>query len=289
MSASPDGRAAAAIHRPLKSRGTAMNDSNNWLGGDGLRTLSRFDQSALREGHPPAHVLLVDDDPTMQHMVVSYLEEHNMHVTSASGREDVTTQFAVAQPGLVILDLRLGQEDGLDLLREIRSRSDVPVIITTGHRRDEIDRVVGLELGADDYVTKPFGLRELLARIRAVLRRRDTGRVTPQRDSERGRCRFGGWQLERRARRLIDPDGAPVALTKGEYALLIAFLDAPQRPLTREHLLQATRIHEDVFDRSIDVQVLRLRRKLEADASMPRMILTERGIGYVFAVPVESL
>jgi two-component system, OmpR family, response regulator len=189
---------------------------------------------------------------------------------------------------LVILDLRLGQEDGLDLLREIRSNSDVPVI-TTGHRREEIDRVVGLELGADDYITKPFGLRELLARIRAVLRRREAGQAAVQRDQEKGRCRFGGWQLDRRIRRLTDSSGIPVALTKGEYALLIAFLDAPQRPLSREHLLQATRIHEDVFDRSIDVQVLRLRRKLETDPNAPRVISTERGVGYVFALPVEAL
>jgi two-component system, OmpR family, response regulator len=197
--------------------------------------------------------------------------------------------LAREEPNLVILDLRLGQEDGLDLLREIRSHSDIPVIITTGHRRDEIDRVVGLELGADDYITKPFGLRELLARIRAVLRRREAGQAAVQRDLERGRCRFGAWQLDRRSRRLCDSGGIPVALTKGEYALLIAFLDAPQRPLSREHLLQATRIHEDVFDRSIDVQVLRLRRKLETDPNAPRVILTERGVGYVFALPVEPL
>jgi two-component system, OmpR family, response regulator len=190
---------------------------------------------------------------------------------------------------LVILDLRLGEEDGLDLLREIRASSDVPVIIITGHRRDEIDRVVGLELGADDYLTKPFNLRELLARVRAVLRRFDAGRSVPAREPGRGRWQFSGWQLDRRTRRLTDPDGAPVTLTKGEYALLIAFLDAPQRPLSREHLLQATRVHEDVFDRSIDVQILRLRRKLERDPSAPRMIQTERGVGYVFAVPVERI
>ena len=163
------------------------------------------------------------------------------------------------------------------------------MIIATGHRRDEIDRVVGLELGADDYITKPFGLRELLARIRAVLRRRAAGEAVVQRDPERGRIGFGGWQLDRRNRRLTDPNGIPVALTKGEYALLIAFLDAPQRPLSREHILQATRVHEDVFDRSIDVQVLRLRRKLETDPNAPRVILTERGVGYVFALPVEAL
>src|SRR6202035_722618 len=192
-------------------------------------------------------------------MVTRYLEDHNVPTKSASNRTELNRHLEGTQPCLIILDLRLGQDDGLDLLREIRSRSDVPVIITTGHRRDEIDRVVGLELGADDYVIKPFGLRELLARIRAVLRRREAGQVTVQRDPERGRCRFGGWQLDRRTRRLSNPDGLPVALTKGEYALLVAFLDAPQRPLSREHLLQATRIHEDVFDRSIDVQVLRLR------------------------------
>jgi two-component system OmpR family response regulator len=234
-------------------------------------------------------VLVVDDDPSVQHMLVNYLEQHDMRVSSASQRQEVTRQFALAEPNIVILDLRLGQEDGLDLLREIRSRSDVPIIITTGHRRDEIDRVVGLELGADDYVTKPFGLRELLARIRAVLRRRETGRTAALRESEQGRSQFGGWQLDRRARRLTNSGGVPIALTKGEYALLIAFLDAPQRPLTREHLLQATRIHEDVFDRSIDVQILRLRRKLETDPSVPRIIQTERGVGYVFALPVEPL
>ncbi len=175
------------------------------------------------------------------------------------------------------------------MLREVRSSSDVPVIIITGHRRDDIDRVVGLELGADDYMTKPFNLRELLARARAVLRRFEIGRAAPARDPERGHYRFSGWLLDRKTRQLTDPDGAPVALTKGEYALLLAFLDAPQRPLSREHLLQATRVHDDVFDRSIDVQILRLRRKLEREPSAPRVIQTERGIGYVFAVPVERV
>jgi two-component system, OmpR family, response regulator len=201
----------------------------------------------------------------------------------------MVAQLASTEVNLVILDLRLGQEDGLNLLREIRSNSDVPVIIITGHRRADIDRVVGLELGADDYLTKPFNLRELLARVRAVLRRFDIGRTAPARDSERGRFRFCGWQLDSQTRRLTDPAGTPVALTKGEYALLIAFLDAPQRPLSREHLLQSTRVHEDVFDRSIDVQILRLRRKLERDPSTPRVIQTERGVGYVFAVPVERV
>jgi two-component system, OmpR family, response regulator len=234
-------------------------------------------------------IFVVEDDPVMLRMVGDYLEQHNMQVVSASGRQEMLQHFAVREPNLVILDLRLGQEEGFDLLREIRSRSDIPVIITTGDRRDEIDRVVGLELGADDYVTKPFSLRELLARIRAVLRRQEAGRAAIQRDPERGRYRFGGWQLDRRNRRLYDPNGSQVALTKGEYALLTAFLDAPQRPLSREHLLQATRVHEDIFDRSIDVQILRLRRKLELDPSAPQVIRTERGVGYTFALPVERL
>jgi DNA-binding response OmpR family regulator len=241
------------------------------------------------EGNQPVRILVVDDDAAMQRMIVNYLEEHNIQATSVAGQREMASQLSSNEPDLVLLDLRLGKENGLDLLRDIRSHSDVPVIITTGHRRDEIDRVVGLELGADDYVTKPFGLRELLARIRAVLRRREIARTATPREPARGRLRFGGWQLDRLARRLSDPEGNPVPLTKGEYALLTAFLDAPQRPLSREYLLQATRVHEDIFDRSIDVQILRLRRRLETDVNAPRIIQTERGIGYVFALPVETL
>src|SRR6478672_4896585 len=137
-------------------------------------------------------------------------------------------------------------------------------------------------------IAVPFSLRELLARVRAVLRRHEMGRAARAHDPERGGYRFDGWRLERRSRSLFDPAGNPVSLTKGEYGLLLAFLEAPQRPLTREHLLQATRVHEDIFDRSIDVQVLRLRRKLEVDPSAPRVIRTERGIGYILALPVQS-
>ena len=233
--------------------------------------------------------LVVEDDSTIRHLVTNYLEDHDIRAVSASRRDEVLMLLTRSRPDLVILDLRLGREDGLDLLREIRADSDIPVIIITGHRRDEIDRVLGLELGADDYITKPFGLRELLARIRAVLRRREAGQAAAQRDAEKGRCKFGSWQLDRRERRLTNSSGEPITLTKGEYALLIAFLDAPQRPLTREQLLQATRIHEDVFDRSIDVQVLRLRRKLEIDPAAPSIIQSVRGVGYVFALPVEFL
>jgi two-component system OmpR family response regulator len=232
-------------------------------------------------------VLVVDDDPTLQTMIFDYFVDNNIRTLLASGRKEMLRQLSVHEVDVVILDLRLGLDDGLDALREFRSSFDVPVIIVTGHRRDEIDRVVGLELGANDYVTKPFNLRELLARVRAIIRRLDRARASPAREQERGGYRLFGWQLNLRSRRLTDPNGADVALTKGEYALLVAFLDAPQRPLSRKHLLQATRVHEDVFDRSIDVQILRLRRKLEHDPSAPLMIQTERGVGYVFARQVE--
>jgi DNA-binding response OmpR family regulator len=233
------------------------------------------------------HIVVVDDDAPLRQLVTSYLEDQNVPARSVSSRLELNRQLEGTNPSLIILDLRLGQDDGLDLLREIRAHSDVPVIITTGHRPDEIDRIVGLELGADDYIIKPFSLRELLARVRAVLRRQEMGRAARARDPERGGYRFNGWKLERRGRRLLDSKETPVALSKGEYALLLAFLEAPQRPLTREHLLQATRVHEDIFDRSIDVQVLRLRRKLETDPSAPRVIQTERGVGYIFALAVE--
>ena len=256
---------------------------------NGTAAPDQSELSSISATHQPARICIVEDDPVMLRMVGDYLEQHNMRAISASGRQEMVRLFAAGEPDLVVLDLRLDQEDGLDLLREIRTRSDVPVIITTGDRRDEIDRVVGLELGADDYVTKPFSLRELLARICAVLRRQEAGRAASPRDVERGKYGFGGWQLDPRNRRLIDPSGTEVPLTKGEYALLTAFLDAPQRPLSREQLLQATRVHEDIFDRSIDVQILRLRRKLEADSSVPQIIRTERGVGYVFTLPVERL
>src|SRR5438128_578011 len=148
------------------------------------------------------HIVVVDDDPSLRQMVIRYLEDHNIPTKPASNRTELNRHLTGAIPSLIILDLRLGQEDGLDMLREIRSHSDVPVIITTGHRPDEIDRIVGLELGADDYIVKPFSLRELLARVRAVLRRQEAGQVAAQRDPERGRCRFGAWQLDRRSRRL---------------------------------------------------------------------------------------
>ena len=187
----------------------------------------------------------------------------------------------------MILDLRLGVEDGLDALRELRSRFDVPVIIVTGHRRDEIDRVVGLELGADDYMTKPFNLRELLARVRAIIRRLDRVRASPARETERGGYRFSGWQLNLRTRRLTDPKGAEVALTKGEYALLVAFLDAPATPAQPG----APSAGDPSPRRRVRPQHRRPNSSPPAQAGAgPKHtpnIQTERGVGYVFARQVE--
>ena len=249
-------------------------------------SLSRGPARGARAG--TTRILLIEDDAGMQRIVSDHFADHDVDVTAATNRVEAERWLVEGDFDLVVLDLRLGSENGLDLLRDLRARSDLPVIITTGHRRDEIDRVIGLELGADDYIVKPYGLRELLARVRVIQRRAEVA-PAPTRVQDSHRSRFDGWVLDRRRRRLTNPDGADVALSKGEYALLAAFLDAPQRPLSREQLLQATRVHEDVFDRSIDVQILRLRRKLEADPSAPRLIVTERGIGYVFAVPVERL
>jgi two-component system, OmpR family, response regulator len=233
------------------------------------------------------HILIVDGAPGMSRTLVEYFQQQSMDAVSVAGRQNMLRRIETAEPSLVILDLRPSDEDALDLLREIRSRSDVPVIVIMEHRHDDLDRILGLELGADHYLTKPFNPRELLARVRAVLRRQDMARAPVPRGPERGGFRFGDWQLMRKTRRLTDRQGNAVPLTKGQYALLVAFLEAPQRPLTREYLLQATRVHEDIFDRSIDVQVLRLRQKLQPVPTAPRYIRTERGVGYVFAMPVE--
>ena len=170
--------------------------------------------------------------------------------------------------------------------RQIRPSAEVPVVVTS-HRRDGADPRIGLELRVDNSLVRSVELHELLARVHAVLRQLDAGFIAPPSDPKHRHFRFCGWQLDCTTRRLTDPAGAPVRLTKGEYSLLLVFLNAAQRPLSREYLLQATHLHESVSDRSIDVQVLRLRRKLEPGPGAPRVLRTERGVGYVFAVPVQ--
>ncbi|MGI6851185.1 response regulator [Mesorhizobium sp. 1B3] len=235
------------------------------------------------------HILVVDDDSDMRDMLATYLESEHFSVTAVANREAMSAVLAAKSVDLIILDMRLADEDGLDILRELGSPPEAPIIIVTGHRRDEADRVVGLELGADDYITKPFSLRELLARVRAVLRRSEAARQRSP-GKKRTRYRFGGWELAMRTRRLTSPTGEAIPLTAGEFNLLAAFLQSPQQILSREQLLSASRVHdEEVFDRSIDVQILRLRRKLEVNPSEPKLIVTERGVGYVLATTVEVL
>jgi len=189
----------------------------------------------------------------------------------------------------VVLDLGLPHLDGLAVARALRRESDVPIIMLTG-RKDEADRVMGLELGADDYLTKPFSPRELLARIRALLRRSRARETVADSLSRIRAYRFAGWELNVRLRRLRSPEGETIPTTNSEFNLLVAFLAAPQRVLSREQLLELSRLHDDeVYDRSIDVQVGRLRRKIELKGSSTPLIRTERGAGYVFTAAVETV
>lgn len=236
----------------------------------------------------PTTVLIVEDDPATRQLISACFARLRCHPVTASESEEAIGLLARSPFSLIILDVDLPNRDGFELLRRIRARSDIPLIAVTGEHTDQIDRIVGLELGADDCLAKPFDPRELLARARSILRRQEIGRRS-RGTARRGGHRFDGWELRHRTRRLSDPDGLVLPLTKSEYALLVAFLEAPGRVLSREQLLHATRTHEDIFDRSIDVQVSRLRRKLEPDPSHPRMISTERGIGYRFTVAVQTL
>jgi DNA-binding response OmpR family regulator len=178
------------------------------------------------------HILVVDDDRTLLRMIGDYLDGQDFRVSAVAEGRMMERILAEDIVDLVILDIKLENEDGLMLMRDLRTRSDVPIIVLTGSRRDEVDRVVGLELGADDYVTKPFSQRELLARIRAVLRRGEMARSAPE-DDKSEKFRFAGWQVNLRTRRLNSPEGTLVPLTKGEFNLLIAFLRSPQRVLSR--------------------------------------------------------
>ena len=236
-----------------------------------------------------SHVLVVDDDQSVCNLVCDYLGQNEFRVSAVSTGKQMLEMVGREVIDLLLLDLRLPGEDGLHLARTVRESSRVPIVILTG-RLDEADRVMGLELGADDYVTKPFSPRELLARIRAVLRRTQAEVATPSRDETLRGYRFEGWELNVRLHRLQAPDGRRVEISRGEFSLLCAFLASPMRMLTRDQLLEQSRLHStEVYDRSIDVQILRLRRKMEANPSQPQFIKTERGVGYYFDASVKVI
>lgn len=235
------------------------------------------------------HILVIDDDADVRDLVVEYLGKNDMRVSAGRSGAEMFALFDREAIDLVLLDLKLPGEDGMHLARALRERATVSIVLLTG-RSEEADRVMGLELGADDYVTKPFSPRELLARVRAVLRRYQVQATLPERDNTRRAYRFSGWELNLRTRRLLSPAGQSVELSNGEFSLLNALCRAPRRVLSRDQLLSMSRLHEaEVYDRTIDVQIRRLRLKIEPDATRPTLILTERGAGYLLASEVETL
>ena len=222
-------------------------------------------------------------------MIADYLGDNEIDVTAVGSGKEIASAMARRMIDLVILDLKLPGEDGMQIARALRADSDIPIIMLTG-RKDEADRVMGLELGADDYLTKPFSPRELLARIRALLRRSRAKETVADGLARVRAYRFAGWELNVRLRRLNSPQGEIVPATNSEFNLLVAFLAAPQRVLSREQLLELSRLHNDeVYDRSVDVQVGRLRKKIEAKGGRAQLIRTERGAGYVFTAAVETV
>ena len=237
---------------------------------------------------PRPHVLIVDDDETVRRLVDDYLVQNDFRVSGASRGAELMGALGAQVIDLVLLDLRLSGEDGMQLLRQVRAHSQIPVIILTG-RTEEADRVMGLELGADDYLTKPFSPRELLARIRTVLRRTHAGQEVHGAPVCRA-YRIPGWELNLRTRRLTAADGREVALSNGEFNLLAALLATANRVVSRDQLIEMSRRYDnEVYDRAVDVQILRLRRKLEPNPAEPQIIVTERGTGYRIAVPVEAV
>jgi two-component system, OmpR family, response regulator len=234
------------------------------------------------------HILVVDDHEDIRTLLSRYLVKNGMRVTSAADAADARRSLAASAVDLVVLDVMMPGEDGLSLCRHLRETTETPVILLTA-MGEETDRIVGLEVGADDYVSKPFNPRELLARIKAVLRRSQS--LPPQReDVVADRIRFAGWTVDRERRELIDESGVVISLSSGEFRLLSVFVDRPGIVLSRDQLLDLTRGRDALpFDRSIDNQVSRLRRKLERDAAKPKLIKTVWGEGYSFAAKVEAL
>ena len=236
-----------------------------------------------------SHVLVADDDLKMCAQLSEYLGSNDIQVTAVNTAKQMLDFIAREAVDLLLLERRLRGEDGLRLAGTVRESSNMPIVIMSG--RDEVvDRVIGLELGADDFVTKPFSPRELLARIHAVLRRSRINVATPTNGASLRAYRFAGWELNIPLCRLKSPDERYVEISRGEFRLLRALLSSPQRILTREQLLDLTHLHSgDVYDRSIDSQVVRLRRKIEVDPGEPRFIRTERGTGYYFDAPVSAV
>lgn len=234
------------------------------------------------------HVLVVDDDPQIRLLVARFLQRHSYQVSAAADGDALLDTLSRNPIDLVILDLMLPGRSGIELCREIRAVSPVPIVMLTA-RSEESDRIQGLEVGADDYVTKPFSPRELLARVRAVLRR---ARMIQGAASGRARelLSFDGWTMDLRRRELVSPTGTLVDLSTGEFDLLQVFVEHANKVLSRDVLMQfaKTRSSDDPFDRTIDVQISRLRRKLDADESGSHLIKTIRGAGYMFTPTVET-
>jgi len=235
----------------------------------------------------PDHILVVDDDREIRALLDEYLQKQGYRVTALADGRGLRAAVETSRPDVIILDVMLPGEDGLTLCRELRARSTVPIIMLTA-RGDETDRIVGLELGADDYVAKPFSPRELLARIKSVLRRSRSLPENLQTD-ESGVFRFAGWTLDCATRNLKSPQGVIVALSGTDFRLLKIFVDHPNRVLTRDQLIDLM-LSRDAgpYDRAIDVQVSRLRQRFGEDARDPAIIKTLRGQGYVFAAHVEA-
>jgi two-component system OmpR family response regulator len=232
------------------------------------------------------HVLIVDDDRRIRSMLGQFLSERGLTVTEVGDGKSMFAQLKQSHVDVIILDVMLPGDDGFTLCRRLRADGTIPVILLTAIN-DASDRIAGLELGADDYVAKPFDPRELLARIRAVLRRLGNSQPSAR---EQGSYAFGGWMLDPRRRTLHNPHGVLVELTSGEFDMLLAFVEYPQQILHRDRLLDLARGRSNqAFDRSIDVQISRLRRKVEVDPAQPQLIKTVRSEGYIFTAPVALL
>lgn len=233
------------------------------------------------------HILVVDDHREIRELLARYLAKNGLRVSVANGGAEMRQQMRTAAIDLIVLDIMMPGEDGLTLCRQLRQSSEVPVVLLTAVS-EETDRVVGLELGADDYVTKPFNPRELLARIRAILRRAQSAPKPPA-EAEGGRYRFDRYTLDAGRRVLLDEAGAEVALGTAEFRLLLAFVTRPAIVLSRDQLLDITAGRSaQAFDRSIDNLVSRLRRRIERNPQQPALIKTVWGDGYVFAAQVEA-